>query len=391
MDQKQFDEMMSAVKELRRYAEEGPERDTLVKNALEKVNARLDQIEAQSKARPGSAIAEETRAIEVSGKKRAAVQYIRKGFKGVKPEDRPFLVMAEAPEAVETKALSVADDTAGGYFVLPEVITNEIIKNVVQYSPIRQFARVRTTSMQSVKIPVRTSPTAAAWTGETSTRTASTSPAFGMKEISTHEMYALLLFSRQLLEDSVFDIEAELRAEISEQFAVLEAAAFVNGDGNGKPMGILTDANVLANQVTGYGGASITSADKLITMAHALKSPYVPNARWYLNRATLGIIRGLKDSQNRYIWEPALPNNNPATIIGSPYTECVDMPDVAANALPIVYGDLGRAYSIVDRTAIAVQRLEETYATTGQLGLLAYKRVGGQVVLSEAIRVLKMA
>jgi len=390
MDQKQFEELMGAVKELRRYAEEGPAKDVLIQTALEKVNARIDQIEVSAKARPALTPEDEQRQ-EVISIKRATIGYVRKGYRGVAPDDRKYLRMAEAPEAVETKALSVADDTAGGYFVLPEVLTGEIIKNVVQYSPIRQYARVRTTSAQSVKIPVRTSPTAAAWTSETGTRNQSNSPAFGMKEVPTHEMYALLLFSRQLLEDSVFDIEAELRAEVSEQFAVLEAAAFVLGDGVGKPSGIISDANILANQVDLAGGATLTSADPIITMVHNLKSPYAPNAKFYMNRNTIGKIRLLKDSQQRYIWEPGLPNGNPATILGDPYVECVDLAPIGANALPIIYGDMNRAYSIVDRSQIAVQRLEETYATTAQIGLLAYKRVGGQVVLSEALRCLKMA
>lgn len=358
------------------------------KDAFDKLNVRLDTLEAKAARVPLGGAAD---ADEKHKAKDAILTLLRKGERRMPRDLRQYVKAADAPESMDYKALSISDDTLGGYFALPEIVTGELIKAVTLISPVRQFANVRTTSANSVKLPVRTSPTAASWTTETGTRTASTNPAFGMKDIPTHEMYALMLMSRQLLEDSVFDFEAEMRDEFSTQMAKLEGAAFLAGDGNGKPYGILTDANVTANSVTAAGGASLTSADPIITMVHDLKSAYAPQARIFLNRKTLGVIRKLKDSNQRYIWEPGLPNGNPATIVDLPYTEMPDMPDIASNAYPIAVGDWKRCYTVVDRSTIAVQRLEELYATSAQIGLLAFKRVGGQVVLSEACRLLHMA
>jgi HK97 family phage major capsid protein len=358
---------------------------------LAKLNERLDSLEVKALKLPMGVGAADEATTARSNAKAAAIALLRKGERRMPKDLKAFLKTADAPESLDYKALSITDDTLGGYFALPEIVTDELIKAVTLVSPIRQFAKVRTTTANSIKLPVRTSPTSAAWTSETGTRVAQTDPRFGMKDVPTHEAYSLMLMSRQLLEDSAFDFEAELRDEFATQFAKLEGAAFVGGDGNGKPYGFLTDANVLANSLTLAGGATLTSADPIITMVHDLKSAYAPRARLFFNRKTLGVIRKLKDSQNRYIWEPGLPNGNPPSIVDMPYTEVPDMPDIASNALPIALGDWQTGYSIVDRATIAVQRLEELYATSAQIGLLAYKRVGGQVVLSEAIRLLKMA
>lgn len=359
------------------------------KSALDKLNGRLDALEAKAQQVP--LVGGFDSPDEKMKAKQAIITLMRKGERRLPKEMRPYVKMADAPENINYKALSIADDTLGGYFALPEIVTGELIKAVTLVSPLRALANVRTTSANSVKLPVRTSPTAAAWTTETGTRTQSTNPQFGMKDISTHEMYALMLMSRQLLEDSAFDFEAEMRDEFSTQFAKLEGAAFINGDGNGKPFGILADPIMTASNFTANGGATLANADGIITLVHDLKSAYAPDARLIFNRKTLGVIRKIKDSQNRYIWEPGLPNGNPPTIVDVPYTEMPDMPDIASNAFPIAIGAWKRAYTVVDRTTVSVQRLEELYATSAQIGLLAYKRVGGQVVLSEACRLLKMA
>lgn len=362
------------------------------KSALDAVNTRMDALEAKAQQVPLVGGFDSPEARDAAMAKKAILTIMRRGEKRLPKDLRQYVKGADAPENMDYKALSIADDTLGGYFALPEIVMGELIKAVTLVSPFRALANVRTTSANSVKLPVRTAPTAAAWTTETGTRTASTNPAFGMREVMTHEMYALMLMSRQLSEDSAFDFEAEMRDEFSTQFAKLEGAAFINGTGNGQPLGILNDTNLTNSaNYTAAGGATLTSADPIITLVHDLKSAYAPSARLVFNRKTLGVIRKLKDSQNRYIWEPGLPNGNPPTIVDMPYTEMPDMPDIASNAFPIGLGDWKRCYTVVDRTTIAVQRLDELYATSAQIGILAYKRVGGQVVLTEAARLLHMA
>jgi HK97 family phage major capsid protein len=196
-----------------------------------------------------------------------------------------------------------------------------------------------------------------------------------------------------MMEDSEFNLDEELSQEFSEQFAVTEGAALVNGDGAGKPEGLLQHADV-AETVSGSAGSIADAsgqANGLIDLYHGLKTAYALRGTWLLNRATLGEARKLKDGQNNYIWQPGLASGIPNTILGQPYVEIPDMPDVAANASPIVFGDIRRGYTIVDRINLSVLRDPFTQATSGNVRFIARRRVGGQVVLAEAIRKLKVS
>lgn len=375
------------------------------------LNNRMDQIEAKAN-RPAlfgtsdGDIVDEDDAQEMRRKskerklrRKAFHTFARRGLERTPRSERENLVPTEAGEkgwnysSLDLKALNLTDDTLGGYFVLPEIIQDELIRNIVLISPIRGIARAMTTSANSVKIPVLTSQTAAAWVSETGTRSASTDPKFGMKEIPTHECYALMLLSRQLLEDSFFNLEEELNYEFGQQFAKLEGTAFVSGSGVGQPLGLLNDPAITAgtNAFTTASSGTLV-ADDMIGALHNFPAfaYYMQNAQWVFNLSTLGTIRKFKDSQNRYLWEPGLSEADPPRILNLPYTIAPDMPNIATSAYAVMFGDFKRGYRIVDRAQIAVQRLEELYATSAQIGILAYKRVGGQTTLSEALYAIKV-
>jgi HK97 family phage major capsid protein len=292
---------------------------------------------------------------------------------------------------IEAKALIASDDTAGGVLAPPEYI-KEIIKAEVLVSPMRSLVKVRPTSQRSASQPRRTQTAAATWVGETQTRSESQNPQYGGIEIPTHEMTAECYISFADLEDSVFDLEAELTEEFSEQFGVSEGAAVVVGNGKNKPLGLLDSSSGVSYTPSGVD-ASIADAngvaDGLIDLFHAVKTAYAQRGQWIFNRKTLGAIRKLKDSQKRYIWEPSPAPGSPPTLLGAPYTEVPDMPDVASNAFPIGFGDLRRTYTMVDRISMAMLRDPYTKASVGQVKFVARRRVGGQVVLAEAFRVLK--
>ena len=167
----------------------------------------------------------------------------------------------------------------------------------------------------------------------------------------------------------------------------------MTGNGSGKPEGILQNSEV--NETVSGSAASVADAtgqaNGLIDLYHDLKTGYALQGWWLLNRATLGEVRKMKDGQNNYIWQPGLANGVPNTILGQAYLEVPDMPDVAAGAVPIVFGDLRRAYTIVDRISLSILRDPFTQATSGNIRFIARRRVGGQVVLAEAIRKLKVS
>ena len=284
---------------------------------------------------------------------------------------------------VEKKALTVSNDSTGGYLAPPEYV-RELIKTVTEISPIRSIAKIRSTGQRSIQIPKRTGQFAAQWVSESGTRSETTGYQVGLEEISAHEHYAMVDISEQDLEDTVFDLEAEMQSEFAEQFAKAEGTAFVSGNSVGKPEGIMTNSSV---SEVNSGHASTLLADGLISLVHSIKSEYGRNGTFLFNRSTLAAIRKLKDTAGQYVFQAGMSLQGGATntILGQPYLEVTDMPDVGAGTYPIAYGDFRRAYMIVDRVQLAVLRDVYTQATSGNVRYIARRRVGGQVVLPEAI------
>ena len=299
----------------------------------------------------------------------------------------------------EVKVLTVANDTTGGYLAPPTYIA-EIIKAAVLYSPMRSLVTVRQIGTGEYQQPKRTQTSAATRVGETASRSESQNMAWGLIKIPAPEMYVEARISMQNLEDSAFNLEQELSDDFAEQFGVKEGYEVINGNGVNACLGIL-DANAagpstpIAYTASGssatIAGASGVQADGLVNLYHAVKTVYAARGSWALNRASLGKVRLLKDTTGQYLWQPGLATMAPPTILGSPYTECPDMPDEGANAFPIAFGDWKRAYVLVERIEMSIMRDPYTLAGSGQVKFTARRRVGGQVVLGEALRLLKCA
>jgi HK97 family phage major capsid protein len=315
-------------------------------------------------------------------RQKAFRKYVREGAQGLSGE--------------EAKVLTYGTDTQGGYLGTPATFVAEIIKAEVLFSPFRSIVTVRQMGAAELQQPKRTGTAAATRVGETQTRAETTNPTWGMVKLSAPEMYAECRATLMQIEDSAFDMEALLRDEFSEQFGVKEGQEVVTGNGVNQCLGIL-DANAagigvpIAFTVSGAAatikGASGAEGDGIVNLFHAVKTAYAVNGRWALNRNSLGKVRLLKDTTGQYLWQPGLVPGNPNSILGSPYTECPDMPDEAANAFPIAFGDWRRAYVISER--IDMQLLRDPYSVKGQVVFNARRRVGGQVVLGEALRLLK--
>lgn len=296
---------------------------------------------------------------------------LRKGFDSLSPEER--------------KVMTVSDSTTGGYLA-PSEFTNELIKGIVEYSPMREVCRVVQTTARSKQWPKKTTSASASWVGEIESRTETTNPKVGLEDIPNHEMFALAKVSKQDLEDTAYDLQGFLREEFTEQFGVLEGAGFVSGSGTNKPQGFLTNASV-----SGFTGTTTSAkiiADDLKSVFYALAELYARNATWVWKRSSTLAISLLKDtSSGNYLWQPGLQSGTPANVLGRPYIECPDMPAEAGSAKAVAVGDWRRGYIIVDRLAIEV--LDDPYSSksTGCIEFSARKRVGGQVVLAEAIKI----
>jgi HK97 family phage major capsid protein len=333
-------------------------------------NRRLEKVEIRL-ARPGLTATPE-RANTVENK--AWTNFLRRGREAME-------------DFSEIKSLVVSDETAGGYLAPAEFVA-QVLKVVTQFSPLRQAATVGTTSAGSVILPKRTAIPTGYWVGETEDRTA-TQPSYGQLEIPVSEAACYVDVSQRLLEDAAVDVAQEVARDLAEEFGRLEGQAFINGDAVKKPWGVMADPNV-GFVVNGH--ATAVQSDALINLVYALPPYYRNRSAWLMNSSTLAAARKLKDGQNNYLWQPSYQLGQPETLLGRPVIETVDMPDIASGSFPIAYGDWATAYRIYDKpNGFSVLRDPYSVATKGLVRFHARRRVGGQVVLHEAAKKLKMS
>ena len=205
--------------------------------------------------------------------------------------------------------------------------------------------------------------------------------------LGSFKLGTTIKISEELLNDSVFDLEDYIAREFARRIGNKEEEAFFTGDGSGKPLGLLADKGGADVGVTAASATAIT-ADELLDLYFSLLSPYRKKATWVVNDSTIKAIRKLKDNNGQYLWQPGLIANAPDTILGRPVKTSAFMPSIAAGAKSIIFGDF-KYYWIADRQGRTFKRLNELYATTGQVGFLASQRVDGKLILPEALKVLK--
>ncbi|MBP3806081.1 MAG: phage major capsid protein [Oribacterium sp.] len=280
--------------------------------------------------------------------------------------------------------LSESSDQDGGYLV-PEEFETFIVDGLKEANVIRSIAKVITTHHDR-KIPIAVGHSVANWTPENGEFTES-NPTFGQKQIDAHKLTDLIRVSVELLQDSAFSLEEYIANEFARAFGVAEEEAFCVGTGSGQPTGIFT-ANGGQVGVTAAANNAVT-ADELINLVYALKSPYRRNAGFLMNDATISAIRKLKDGNGVYLWQPSLQANEPDKLLGYNLYTTPYAPTMAAGAYTIAFGDF-KNYWIGDRAGRTVQRLNELYATNGQIGYVATERVDGKVILPEGIQLLRM-
>jgi HK97 family phage major capsid protein len=262
-------------------------------------------------------------------KKRMAAfgEYIRRGREGMSPD--------------RVNVLIEADDTAGGYLAPPDFVT-ELIRNIVQFSPIRELARVGTTSMGTVHLPKRTGQMTATFNSEVDTSPA-TGPTYGMVDIPINMASAHVDISASMLEDSAFDMNDQLAFDFAEEFGRLEGNKFVLGSGLKEPEGFLNAPNVAT--VPSLSATSI-NPDSAFNCFYSLKPYYRNRSTWTCNGTTLALLRTLKDGIGQYLWRQGTADGQPETFLGRPIVESVDMPNVASGALPLAIADWENAYRI---------------------------------------------
>jgi HK97 family phage major capsid protein/HK97 family phage prohead protease len=299
----------------------------------------------------------------------------------------------------EIKALSVGSDPDGGFAVPPDM-NGRIASLILETSPMRQVANVVTIGSDALEGVNDLSDAGSGWVGETEARSETTTPKIGEWRIPVFEQYAEPRATQKLLDDALFNVEDYLAGKIADRLSRMENAAFINGNGVKKPRGILTYAAgvpsasnfaVVEQVPTGGAGAFASSnpGDALINLVYSLKASYRDKAVFMMKRATLAEIRKLKDGNGNYLWQPDFQTKQGGTLLGFNVVEAEDMPAIAANSLSVAFGDFNAGYQIVDRQGIRI--LRDAFTAKPYVKFYTTKRVGGDLVNFEALKLLKFA
>ena len=276
----------------------------------------------------------------------------------------------------------VAED--GGYLV-PEEYDNRLIQKLTEANIIRKLG-TRITTSGTHKINIAATTPAAAWIDEGGALTFGDAT-FAQINLDAHKLHVAVKVTEELLYDSAFPLEKYIVDEFGKALANAEEDAFLNGNGTGKPLGILAATGGAEIGVTAASSTTIT-ADEIINLIYSLKRPYRKKAVFITNDATLAILRKLKDGNGAYMWQPSLVAGEPDKLLGYPVYTSQFMPAVAAGSKSVIFGDISY-YNIGDRGTRSFAELRELFAGNGMIGYVAKERVDGKLVLPEAVKVLQ--
>ena len=297
---------------------------------------------------------------------------------------------------LDGKAMSTSINSDGGYLVDPQT-AGTIKASLDTTASIRQVANVVNVDAPSFDVLIDQNDTGAGWANESASAAETGTPTIERISIPLYELNAMPKVSQRLLDDSAFDVETWLAGRISEKFARAEASAFIIGDGVDKPRGFLDHTIVddaswtwgTLGSVASGSGTGIGDGDALIDVIYAINAPYRANATFVMNSKTAGTLRKLKDADGRHLWADGFAFGEPGRLLGYPVLIAEDMPDIAADAHPIAFGNFTSGYTIAERPDLRV--LRDPFSAKPHVLFYASKRVGGDVSDFAAIKLLRIA
>ena len=368
-------------------AEHGKQLDEVKKGTHDALQAlKVDAINAD--------IARLQAAVDEANTKIAAAEMGAGDGRRVKDREYSDAFLAHFKKGDIQAALNKGANEEGGYLA-PVEWDRTITDKLVEVSPMRQLAQVQPVTGAGFSKLFNMGGTASGWVGETTARPNTNTGTFASLGFGWGEIYANPAATQQILDDAAINLEAWLAGEVQTEFSKQEGSAFLAGDGANKPFGLLTYVTGGANAAkhpfgaittVNSGAAAAITSDAIVDIIYDLPSAFTANARFAMNRKTQGLVRKLKDGQGNYLWQPSFVAGQPATLAGFPVTEVPDMPDVAANAVPVLFGDFKRTYLILDR--IGVRVLRDPYTNKPYVSFYTTKRVGGGVQNPEPMRAM---
>ena len=354
--------------------------DAISKNKAQKINENLDNLETtiRSQRLPLAFTTKESEDEKFQSQyKDAFLKYIRKGI------ESDLINLANSNNSME----NLLKCDSNGFAItssMNSIIANSMYKN----SPIRQLARIVNISNDSLDVAAYTTDIAASWGDERTV--APETDAFTRKTIKVHELTAQPKMTQKMIDDDQIDHESWLAELLSDILLAKEDNAFFNGDGENKPVGILSyEDGASSNQIERVSGGSAITFENLLQLQAALDGRYEKEGEtaFITSKANLAAIRSIKDESGRYIWTPGALNGNYDMIFGTPILASNEMDTSEGDA--VIYGNLRKGYQIIDRSDIKIQR--DPYSSKPFIVYFATKRVGGDVIDTKAIKILSLS
>ena len=389
-----------------RVAEEGRDFKAEEQQQWDRLNVELDGLDKRIK----EVLEAEERLSDIDeGYRRLAGDKPGSQESGLAAEFRAFLRGDEGAPRVfdlplvspETRDLSKLTGAAGGDLE-PTSMVNRLYEHLIENSAVLQTdpTVIRTESGNPIEVPKTLTHGTAVLTAELAALTED-DPTFDKITLQSYKYGALIEVSSELLADQQagVDLEGYLARSFARAVGNDLGDDLVNGDGTDKPQGILTDSTeghvAPTGLTTTFGTQSVVGegADVLIELFHSVIPPYrrSTSCHWMMNDGTAAQARLLKNADGLYIWQPSLVVGNPDTILGKPVVIDPDMPDMAADATPVVFGDFS-AYYVRFAGGLRFERSDDFRFDIDAVAFRVIIRADGHLIdLTGALKHLTMA
>jgi HK97 family phage major capsid protein len=276
------------------------------------------------------------------------------------------------------KGLSEGTPADGGYLV-PQHFYNSLVVERDNLNVMRQNVTIVPMRTNVLTVPKHETGPEVYWTGEGVTKTTS-SMDFSQPTITAYKMASILYMTDELLEDASFNLTDLVVNQFASKIADQEEKVITNGAGTTQPTGIFVNASVPT--ITCAGNLSF---DNIINLVYELPAKYRRFAKFLVHNNNVRELRKLKDLDGRYLWQEPVAVGQPATIQGYPVIETYWAPESQ-----IAFGDYKEGYWLGERHGMRVKVTQDTETTFTQdkTGIRVVERIGGDVIVPNAIRKL---
>ena len=306
-----------------------------------------------------------------------------------------YLIHRDDQTAAEKRALQMDADEAGGYTVAPQQFVADLIRAVDNRVFFRGLATVnQLMGAHTIGRPsLDADPADPTWTTELQIGSEDSTMDFGKRELSTHPLAQFIKVSRKLLRHSPVGPEPLVRDRLAYKNGVVQEAAYMTGSGAGQPLGVFTasaDGISTGRDVSTGNAATEIRFDGLKSAKWTLKSQYWPSASWIFHRDAGQQIDKLKDGNGQYIWQPSVQAGVADRLLGFSANFSEYAPNTFTTGQYVgILGDYSY-YWIVESLMLEIQRLDELYAATNQVGFISRSELDGMPTLEEAFVRVKL-